>query len=91
MTKLFSEIIPKYIEEMEIALKNKDLEAVSKVAHKLKPSLFNMNIHILKEDIKTIEFCLIEKTEYEDLKQICDHFIQILKEIINSIKKNELK
>ncbi|WP_431209257.1 Hpt domain-containing protein [Puia sp. P3] len=55
MINLFLEEVPHYAEEMLTAYTSGNFEFIRKTAHRIKPTLGNLGIVTLKDDIQTIE------------------------------------
>lgn len=78
MLRLFSELSEKAIVEMEDALKRKDYQQINKTAHRLKPSIDNMEIVSLKGKIRELENFPINGDE--------DDRIKLLQEVKNTLE-----
>ncbi|TDH27878.1 PAS domain S-box protein [Segetibacter sp. 3557_3] len=55
LTKIFIDTIPATVAEMKKAAEVQDWDTVSKMAHKIKPTLETMCIDSVKDDIRTLE------------------------------------
>ncbi|NID09890.1 PAS domain S-box protein [Fibrivirga algicola] len=55
MTSLFVDYGPTSVQEIDAAYALGDYETVRRVAHRIKPSIDNLGIKVLKDDIRTIE------------------------------------
>jgi HPt (histidine-containing phosphotransfer) domain-containing protein len=55
---------------MEKALKEKNLQAISELAHKMKPSLDNLGIISLKEVVRKLEKAKDENLGLEEVKAL---------------------
>jgi hypothetical protein len=56
LVRIFLDTVPKTLAELQTTAKKADWEATSKLAHKLKSTINTMNIYVIKEDVKTIEY-----------------------------------
>jgi two-component system, sensor histidine kinase len=53
--KIFSQDVPQVIQTLETALQNQDSVMMHKIAHKAKPSVMEMGIHSIIDDIRYLE------------------------------------
>jgi signal transduction histidine kinase/DNA-binding response OmpR family regulator len=90
MLKLFINNTPKSVELMEEAINNKDTEQIKKIAHKLKPSLINLGMQSLHITIRNIEYFEFTENNLEEFYEICIRTCHDLREMIQTIKVNEL-
>ena len=86
MVNLFCEQTPPLIEEMKSAYFANDLEKMGALAHKIKPTFDNLNIRLLKQDIRAIENAGKEKTALPDLKELLDKIDQTVTQVIHQMK-----
>ncbi len=56
LVRIFLDTVPKTLAELQAHAEKADWEATSKMAHKLKSTVNTMNIYVIKEDVKTIEY-----------------------------------
>jgi Hpt domain len=56
LVRIFLDTVPKTLAELQTTAQKADWEAASKLAHKLKSTINTMNIYVIKEDVKTIEY-----------------------------------
>jgi CheY-like chemotaxis protein/HPt (histidine-containing phosphotransfer) domain-containing protein len=70
MLLLFLEQTPGMLQQMEKALKEKNLQAISELAHKMKPSLDNLGIISLKEVVRKLEKAKDENLGLEEVKAL---------------------
>lgn len=70
MIRLFCEQTPLLIKEMKTAWKEKNLTLMGSIAHKIKPSIDNLNIHSLKQVIRDIETAGKEQKETWNLEEL---------------------
>ncbi len=92
MVKLFIETIPEAVDQMEDAYYKGDLKTSAALAHRIRPSIDNMCITVLINDIRAIEN--IKTTSKEEvpaklklIKSVLDEVIQQLKIILPEYDK----
>ena len=92
MIEIFVEHTPTSIRELENALEIRDYLAVSKIAHRIKPSIENMGINQLKGEAKEIElYAKSDSIDHNLLKKKLEFFNQTLLSVIEEIKKDHLR
>ena len=74
------------IEEIKKAAKIKDYEKIRKVAHKIKPSLDNLDIHSLRDVIRKLEK-IDTDIRTTELPALFDEFCQVLEPIVEELQK----
>jgi len=79
MVRLFCDQSPMMVQQIKDAFTSRELELMSTVAHKLKPSIDNLKIDSLRQVIRSIEKAGKQHTITEDLA----YNIQLTEEIIN--------
>ncbi|MFZ4545138.1 MAG: ATP-binding protein [Saprospiraceae bacterium] len=72
MIQLFCTQTPLSIVEMNKALEINDLETIGKLAHKIKPSIDNLQINSLKQVIRKIEMAEKEKISLDELHELIE-------------------
>jgi PAS domain S-box-containing protein len=90
MVNLFCEQTPPLIEEMKSAYLANDLKKMGAIAHKIKPTFENLNIHLLKLDIKSIEIAGKENKALPDLKELLDKIEHTVAKVILQMKQEYL-
>jgi HPt (histidine-containing phosphotransfer) domain-containing protein len=83
VTVFFTEV-PKQLEEIKSALKKNDLINVSRLAHKLKPSIDLLNINSISKEIRTIE--KLAKENNSNFSNELEKVNTVLSEVISEIK-----
>lgn len=68
MIRIFCEQTPLMVKEMKAAWVEKNLAVMGAIAHKIKPSIDNLNIHSLKQVIRDIETAGKEQKETDNLE-----------------------
>ncbi len=86
MVNLFCEQTPPLLEEMKNAYRNNDLKTMGALAHRIKPSLDNLHIHSLKQDIRLIENAGKENNALPNLSELILKTEQVLKQVIQNMK-----
>ncbi len=86
MLELFIEEIPKSLDQMQAAYKNADWKTVGSVAHKIKPSIQNMGITSLVNDIQSIENAGKEKPDPIEIEKLINKVQYILDNIIEQLR-----
>jgi PAS domain S-box-containing protein len=88
---IFVDTIGNSIQDLELAIDNEDYTYISKIAHKIKPSLGNMNIKTLEQDILDLEIFDLGQFTIDELITKCKYVTTTLKLIIQSIQKLHIK
>lgn len=88
MVNLFCEQTPPLIEEMISAYNANDLQKMGAVAHKIKPTFDNLNINLLKEDIRMIENAGKENLALPNLKDLLEKTDRTIEQVINKMKQD---
>ena len=88
MVKLFCEQTPPLIEEMISAYLANNLEKMGDLAHKIKPTFDNLNIRLLKQDIRTIEKAGKANIALPDLKELLEKIDQTIAQVIHKMKQD---
>jgi PAS domain S-box-containing protein len=91
MLNLFCEQTPEMINQMKRAYTDKDLVKLGALAHKLKPSIDNLNIHSLKTVIRTIETMGKDNNDSPELPVLLKKLSTTLAEVITQIKGEKAK
>tara|TARA_R110002049_G_scaffold16388_8_gene65343 strand:+ start:688 stop:3516 length:2829 start_codon:yes stop_codon:yes gene_type:complete len=87
MVAIFIQQTSSAIEEMKEAEATNDYDRIRKLAHKLKPSLDNLQIDSLKETVRKLE-CIGKGYDLEELNQLNLQFCNVLDEVVKDLKKN---
>jgi PAS domain S-box-containing protein len=88
---IFIDTIGNSIQDLELAIEKEDFAYIPKIAHKIKPSLGNMNIKSLEQDILDLEIFDLGQFTKKELLNKCIHVISTLKLIIQSIQKHHIQ
>jgi len=87
MVKLFCDQSPMLVKEMITAYKINDIKKMGALAHKIKPTLDNLNIDSLKQDIRTIENAGKENNALPELNELLEKTEKTIVRVINKMKK----
>ncbi len=86
MIQIFKESTPITLSEMQVSLKERDYLNLSKLAHKLKPSIESMGIHRLFGKAKELELeCKEENLDHKDIEKKVHFFIDELDRVIKEL------
>ncbi|MBX7182281.1 MAG: PAS domain S-box protein [Bacteroidia bacterium] len=91
MVKLFCDQTPDLVLEMKRAYTDKDLIKLGSLAHKLKPSIDNLNIHSLKSVVRSIENFGKENNDSPELPALLKKLSTTLAEVITQLKGDKAK
>lgn len=87
MVNLFCEQTPLQIEEMIESYNTNDFGNMRAIAHKIKPSIDNFNINLLKEDIRTIENAGKENNGIEGINELLVKTKKTILNVIHQLKQ----
>lgn len=87
MITLFTEQLPISLKDLTEAYAAQDFDKISKIAHRIKPSIDNMGIVSLKEDVREIEMFAGEYGKSERLECLMKKLDEVLNQVILSLKK----
>jgi PAS domain S-box-containing protein len=90
MINVFLDSIPLALSQITIALNEEDFITVSKTAHKIKPSIDNMGIVSIKEEIRMIEKLAVEEPTAPELTISIKKVHNVLSQIIVLLKQEEI-
>lgn len=88
MMLLFLETTPELIDQLSKAVNNKDWDVLHKVAHKLKPTIQTMNIHLVESDLKQVEKLALSNPNARIIEPLVHKIVTILGHTINQVKKD---
>ncbi len=89
MLKLFLSLVPKSIELINDSSKKNDIETIRKTAHKIKPSINNLGIVSLKEDILILEKWDEQNHSNEELKNALNNVCTVINQVVDAIYSKE--
>jgi len=87
MLEMFTKLANQTIEQMLNAYATSDVDTIKKLAHKIKPSIDNLGIISIFDKIRELEAYDITKNNNDDLKQLLDEVIAVLKAVIDEISQ----
>lgn len=82
MLDIFENLASDTISQMSTALTNNDIDSIKHLAHKIKPSLDNMNVKIIHDEIRALEDFNILVNCPENLKKMVIFVEEILSKIV---------
>jgi CheY-like chemotaxis protein len=87
MIVMFIEQSPVALHNIKIALEGNDMEAVKKIAHKVKPTFDNFCNVSLMQNIRIVESLASQKAAAEDFNNYILQMEEVLEEVIQGLKK----
>lgn len=90
MLNIFVETVTDSITEMKDALSNSDFDTVKKIAHKLKPSVYDLGLNI-KAEIRNLEKFEVHAATKNLFIEQTYFVMNMLSNVLKSIKENELR
>ena len=87
MLTLFIEQTPEAVDRMEKHLHDHNWELLSKVAHKMKPSIMFVGLKELEKDVKNVEDYAAEVKNTDELPSMISHIKAICTEAIGELKE----
>jgi len=87
MKNLFIEQTPLAVRDIQNAFMDKDYQKISKIAHRIKPSVDAMGITSLKDDILEIEASAVDYGDSESLKKLINHLEEVIEKVIGELRK----
>ena len=91
MLQLFTDNFPQYNQDIKSSFEKRDIQKLKKLAHKIKPSINDMGIVSINQDILDIEFFDQNESSMELLKSLVDRVTSVLSEVTNQIKNRQNK
>lgn len=88
MIKLFIKQARISVDEIISAYQNNDFEKVSRTAHRLKPSIDDMGIQSLQEDIRRLELDIQAEGKSHIMDQVINHIEEIITAVTNKLSIN---
>jgi CheY-like chemotaxis protein len=86
MVALFCDQTPASVTEMKEAYANNDFIKLKAVAHRIKPSIDNMGILLLKNEIRDIETNAETYKRSEQLEKLLSKVEQVISEVVQKLK-----
>lgn len=91
MIRIFCEQTPLMVKEMKAAWEEKNFAAMGAIAHKIKPSIDNLNIHTLKQVIRDIETAGKEQKETDNLEDLLNQTQKIIAAVVSDMQINAIE
>ncbi len=88
MIRIFCEQTPVLVREMIAARKENNLALMGAIAHKIKPSIDNLNIQSLKQVIRDIEAAGKEQKETANLEEFLNQTQKTIAAIVSDMQTN---
>lgn len=89
MIILFMEQAPAAMEKIKDAFIQADYKTIKEVAHRIKPSIDNMGISLLRQPIRDVEMLAAEDPENELLEKSVEQCSTVISEVVSELK-NEI-
>ncbi|MBK7805843.1 MAG: response regulator [Saprospiraceae bacterium] len=87
MIEIFVEHTPTSVTEIKVAFENQDYLTISKIAHRMKPSIDNMGIHLLKNPIRELESSAkMEVVDDKKVELLIENIENTLAKVIEKLK-----
>ncbi len=86
LTKIFIDTVPATVIEMKHAYTRKDWDTLSKLAHKIKPTIDTMCMTTIKEDIRTIEADAKHKVNTDGLPSLVNKIDWVVTQTTQQLK-----
>lgn len=87
MLQLFIRVIPETLKQIRAAYEREDWEQLAAFAHRLKPSLMNIDVEVIKEDLRLLEFLQTPYINGQEVMRTLEHLEQILTLLVADLKK----
>lgn len=87
MLDLFVKLAAEAIVKLNEAFKNNDLDSIHKIAHKIKPSIDNLQIVKIADPIRQLEKYSLEENSESVLKELINVVNNVLENVIIAINK----
>lgn len=90
MLEVFVKLCEETIDQLKSGLETLDVPKIKSTAHKIKPSLYNLEIHILYDKIIELENFNMNNHCTDYLQKLVLHVNNVLQDIVGDIKKSVL-
>lgn len=91
MVAMFKTIASETVLKMNEALALNDIEAIKKLAHKIKPSLINLEIHVLYNEIRALENYSNVSGCADNLRNLVEFITETLLKVIEQLSEVNVK
>lgn len=88
MISIFINQTKNAIDSINKAYKMRDYKMVGEIAHRIKPSIDNMCINVIKEDIRELEKIAIEDPLSSRMPELMNKIETVLADVVNDLSKN---
>jgi CheY-like chemotaxis protein/HPt (histidine-containing phosphotransfer) domain-containing protein len=78
------------IKDMRVAFENSDIEKIRSLAHKIKPSLYNLSINLIREEIINLEMFGKNEGPAGDIKALVEKVESVLTTVIAQMKNDPI-
>jgi len=90
MTGIFCEQAPQMVAEMINACAGEDFERIAAVAHKIKPSVDNLRVHLLTQLVRDIEKAANDHINRDKLSEMLNQMADIVRKAIAQMQSDNL-
>jgi len=87
--KVFVEEMLTYLEKLKTGIKGEDYLVIKQVAHAMKPSIDNLSIVSLYDEIRLLESLAAKKEDMSLILPLVEKTDTVIREVINDMKRNE--
>ncbi|MEN7549941.1 PAS domain S-box protein [Rapidithrix thailandica] len=91
MVALFIEQIPPSLLQIKEAYQQKDLATVHKITHRIKPSIINMGIHSIVNEVREIELMAKEERDVLKLATMLNFLDEVLNKVLKQLKQDNFE
>jgi HPt (histidine-containing phosphotransfer) domain-containing protein len=86
MLVAFKSLSNSTINQLNESFEARDIESIHKIAHKVKPSIENLQLSIISEDIRQLERFSFDNNSETELKALIDGVNIVLKRVVDDIE-----
>jgi len=90
MIKMFCDLTPPMVDEMLTAYQNGDYTKMGAIAHKMKPSIDNLRISTITQDIRTIEMAGKNNSVDENTEGLLEKVKNTIQKVIEELQNDDL-
>lgn len=91
MIQIFVTQVEEVVEKVSIAILNKDYDEVSRLVHKIKPSIEGVGVFSILDEVKLVEKLAKDNEEHALIQSLFDNIKRVLEKVIQQLKTFELK
>jgi CheY-like chemotaxis protein len=85
MLSVFKSLAVQSIEQLEHGVEVNDWQEINRTAHKIKPSIDNLQINVISDKIRIVEKATEDQMTVDELKENVSEVITVLKKVVVSI------